>query len=180
MAEIPVYSFDLPFPRLTMSTPLGLNRPPVLRKGGSSAEEPDLGQTGEGSGHLAIVVDRVPLAGPPSLSGKGKSKVSEIRHPGGFDYLRVSVQNAKVVGPSQIEPFLERPSPLATGPPLVFMFGASIFSLLTSSKCRRWFSFLRRPSRTTFAFLCIPLSKASYNTLTSVRPNFLPVSRAFW
>ena len=36
LAEIPIYSFDLPFPRLTMRTPLGLSRPPVLRIGGSS------------------------------------------------------------------------------------------------------------------------------------------------
>ena len=43
LAEIPLYSFDLPFPRLTMRNPLGLNRPPVLRIEGSSAEEPDLG-----------------------------------------------------------------------------------------------------------------------------------------
>ena len=64
LVEIPFYSFDLPFPRLTMRTPLGLSRSSVLRIGGSSVEEPDLGQTGEGSGHLAIVVDRVPLAGP--------------------------------------------------------------------------------------------------------------------
>ena len=43
LAEIPLYSFDLPFPRLTMRNPLGLNRPPVLRIEGSFAEEPDLG-----------------------------------------------------------------------------------------------------------------------------------------
>ena len=161
-----------------MRTPLGLSRPPVLRIRGSSAEEPDLGHSGKGSGCLAIVVDRVPLARPPSLSGKGKSKVSEIRYPRGFDYLRAAVQNTDVVGPSRIEPFLERPSSLATGPPLVFIFGAPIFSLLTSSKCRRWFASLRRHLRTTSAFLCIPLSKASYNTLTSVCPNFLSISGA--
>ena len=57
MGKIPLYSFDLPFPRLTMRTPLGLSRPPVLRIRGSFAEEPDLGQTGEGSVRPAIVVD---------------------------------------------------------------------------------------------------------------------------
>ena len=117
LAEIPLYSFDLLFPRLTMRTPLGLSRPPVLCIRGSSAEEPNLWQTGEGSGRPAIVVDRVPLAGPPSPSGKGKSKVGEIRYP-------------------------------LTSSPLVFMFGAPIFSLLTLSKCRRWFASLRRSSRT--------------------------------
>ena len=94
LVEIPLYSFDLPFPRLTTRTPLGLNRPPVLRIGGSSAEEPNLGQTGEGSGLLAIVVDRVPFVGPPPPFGKGKSKVSEIRYLGGSDYLRVAMRNA--------------------------------------------------------------------------------------
>ena len=109
LAEILLYSFDLPFPRLTMRTPLGLSRPPVLRIRGSSFEEPDLGQTGEGSDRPAIVVYRVPLAGPPSPSGKGKGKgkgkVGEIRYPDGSDYLRAAVQNAEVVGPSRIEPF---------------------------------------------------------------------------
>ena len=94
LAEIPLYSFDLPFPRLTMHTPSGLSCPPILRIGGSSVEEPNLGQTGKGSGRLAIIVNRVPLTGPPSPSGKGKSKVSEIRYPGGFDYLRATVQNS--------------------------------------------------------------------------------------
>ena len=105
LAEILLYSFDLPFPRLTMRTPLGLSHPPVLCIGGSFTKEPDLGQTGEGSGHQAICFDRVPLAGPPSPSGKGKSKVSEIRCPGGSDYLRAAMQNAEVGGPSRIEPF---------------------------------------------------------------------------
>ena len=88
-----------------MCTPLGLNRPPVLGIGGSSVEEPDLGQTGEGSGRPVIVADGVHLAGPPSPSGKGKSKVNEIRYPYGSDYLRAAMQNAEVVGSSWIEPF---------------------------------------------------------------------------
>ena len=163
-----------------MRTSSGPNFSSGMRIGGSSTEEPNLGQISEGFDRLAIVVDQVPLAGPPSPSGKGKSKDSEIRYPGGSDYLRAAMQNAEAVGLVGLSSFLERPSLLATGPPLVFMFGAPIFSLLTSSKCRRWFASLRRPLRTTFSFLCIPLSKASYNTLTSVRPNFLPISRAFW
>ena len=50
LVQIPLYSFDFPFPCLTMRTPLGLIRPPILHIGGSSAEEPDLRQSGEGSG----------------------------------------------------------------------------------------------------------------------------------
>ena len=78
----PLYHLiDLPYtcpimrtsPRPTLSSGLCIR--------GSSADEPDLGQTGEGSGHSAIVIDRVPSAGPPSPLGKGKSKVSEIRYP---------------------------------------------------------------------------------------------------
>ena len=156
------------------------NRSSGLRIGGSSAEELDLGQTGERFGRLAIVVGQVPLAGTPSPSGKGKSKVSEIMYPGGFDYLRDAVQIAEAVGPSQIEPFFGKTFALAIGSPLVFMFGVLIFSLLISFKCRRWFASLRRPSRTASSFLCIPLSKASYVTLTSICPNFLLISRAFW
>ena len=86
LAGIPplYHSFDLPYTCLIMRTSSGPNRSSGLRIGGSSTEEPDLGQTGEGSGRSAIVVDCVPLAGPPSPSGKGKSKVSEIRYHGGF------------------------------------------------------------------------------------------------
>ena len=40
LAKIPLYSFNLPFPRLTIRTPLGLNRPPILRIGGSSSLDP--------------------------------------------------------------------------------------------------------------------------------------------
>ena len=82
LAKIPLYSFGLPFPRLTMRTPLGLNRPLVLCIGDNSAEELDLGKTGEASDRPVSVVNRVPLAEPPSPSGKGKSKVSRPPDPG--------------------------------------------------------------------------------------------------
>ena len=106
MARIsPLYrSFDFPNTCPIMRTSSWPNHYSGLRIRGSSVEEPDLGQTSEGSGHQAIVVDRVPSTGPPSPSGKGKSKVSEIRYPGDSDYLRAVVQKAEVVGPSRIEP----------------------------------------------------------------------------
>ena len=88
----PLYhSFDLPYSCPIMRTSSGPNCSFGLRIGGSSAEEPDLGQTGDGSEHPALVVDRVPSTEPPSPSGKGKGKVSEIRYPGGSDYLRVAL-----------------------------------------------------------------------------------------
>ena len=119
---LPLYhSFDLLYTSPIMRTSSRPNRSSGLRIGGSSTEEPDLEQTGEGSSRSVIVVDRVPLTGPPSPSGKGKSKVSEIRYPCGSDYLMDTMQNAKVVGPSQINPFFGKTLLLATGPTLVFM-----------------------------------------------------------
>ena len=102
---LPLYhSFDLPYSCPIMRTSSRPNRSSGLCIGGSSAEEPDLGQTGEGFGRPAIVVDHVPSTRPLFPSGKGKSKVSEIESPSGSDHLRAAVQNVEAVGPSRIEP----------------------------------------------------------------------------
>ena len=98
LAKIPPFSCPI------MHTSSVSNLSSGLCIGGSSTKEPDLWQICEGSGCPALVVDRVPPVGPPSLSGKGKSKVSEIRYPGGSDYLRAAMQNAEAVGRSRIEP----------------------------------------------------------------------------
>ena len=74
-----------------MCTSSGSSRPSGLRIRGSSTEGSDLEQIGGGSDRPAIVVNRVPLASPPSPHGKGKGKVSEIRYPSGSAYLRVAV-----------------------------------------------------------------------------------------
>ena len=105
-AEVPhfYHPFDLPYSCPIMRTSSGHNRSYGLRIGGSSTNEPGLGQIGEGSGHQAFVVNRVSPTGPPSSSGKGKNKVNEIRYPGGSDYLRATVQNAEAVGPSRFKP----------------------------------------------------------------------------
>ena len=87
-----VHSFAFPFTCAIMRTFFfGLSRPFSLCRGGSSTEGSDLGQIGGGFGRPAIVVDRVPLVGPPSPHGKGKGKVSEIKYPGGSAYLRAVV-----------------------------------------------------------------------------------------
>ena len=92
---LPFYhSFAFPFTCSIMRTSSRPSRPSGLRIGGSSIEGSDLGQIRGGSGRPVLVVDRVPLAGPPSPHGKGKGKVSEIRYPGSSAYLRVAVQNA--------------------------------------------------------------------------------------
>ena len=90
-----------------MSTSSGPSRPSGLRIGDNSTNGSDLGQIGGGPGRPAIVVDHVPLAGPPSPHGKGKGKVSEIRYPGGSAYLRATIHNAEAVGPSRVEPSFE-------------------------------------------------------------------------
>ena len=96
--------FTFPFTCAIIYTSFRPNRPSGLCIGGGSTEGSDLGQIGGGSGRPAIVINQVPLAGPPSPHGKGKGKVSEIMFPGGSAYLRVAVQNAEAVGPSRVEP----------------------------------------------------------------------------
>ena len=108
---LPFYHlFAFPFTRSIMRTSSRQNRPSGLSIGGSSTEGSNLGHIGGGGGggggsnHPILVVDRVPLAGPPSPHGKGKGKVNEIKYPGGSVYLRVTVQNAEGVGSSWVEP----------------------------------------------------------------------------
>ena len=70
------HSLNLPYTCPTMRTSSGPTRSSGLRIVGNYAEEPDLGQIGEGFGRPALVVNHVPSAVPPSPSGKGKGKVS--------------------------------------------------------------------------------------------------------
>ena len=137
LAEVPPFyhSFDLPYSCPIMRTSFGPNCSSGLHIGGSSIEEPDLGQIGEGSGRPALVVDSVPLAGPPSPSGKGKSKVSKIRNPGGSNYLRAVVQNAEAVGPSRIKPSFGKAFATRYRSPFGVHVGAPTVSLLILSKC---------------------------------------------
>ena len=54
-----------------------------------------------------MVVHQDAAREPPSPLGKGKGKISEIRYPSNFRYLRADIQNVKVVGPSRVEPLYE-------------------------------------------------------------------------
>ena len=92
------------YTRSIMRTP---NRSSGLRIGRRPAEEFELGRTDGGSNNLAIVVDRAPPMGHQSPPGKGKGKISEIKHPGGSKYLRAAVRYANAVGPSRVEPLYE-------------------------------------------------------------------------
>ena len=75
------------------------NRSSGLRIRGRHAEESESRRTGGGSYSLAAVVDRAPPSDHPSLSGKGKGEISEIRYPSGSEYLKAVVKYADSVGP---------------------------------------------------------------------------------
>ena len=83
---------------------MGPGRSSVLRTGSNPIEASSSGRTGGESNSLAMVVHRVAPGEPPFPLDKGKGKINEIRYPVGFEYLRASIHNAKVVGPSRVEP----------------------------------------------------------------------------
>ena len=90
-----------------MRTSSSLNRSSGLHIGGRPAKKFESRRTYEGSGNLAAVVDRAPPVGHPSPPAKGKGKISEIKYPGGSEYLRAAVRYVDVVGPSRVEPLYE-------------------------------------------------------------------------
>ena len=73
---LPLYhSFDLPYTCPIMRTSSGPNRSFGLAHKGKFSRGPDLGQTGEGPDRPAIVIDRVPSAGPPSPLAKARVRL---------------------------------------------------------------------------------------------------------
>ena len=95
----------------------GSSRSVGLHIEGRPGEESELGRTGGKLGSPAVVVTRVLPVGFLPSPGKGKGKISEIRYPYGFEYLRTVVRYANVIGPSRVE--LPYAKTLATryGPP---------------------------------------------------------------
>ena len=120
MAGIPplYHSLDLYYTCPIMRTSFGPNRSSGLHIGGRPAEEYESRWTGGGSGSLAVVIYRVPSADHPSPSGKGKGKISEIRYPSGFEYLKATVKHVNVVGPSRVDPLYEKTFITLYRPPL--------------------------------------------------------------
>ena len=101
-----------------------------LRIEGRPVQESELGRTGGRFGSPVAVVAGVLPVGyllPPS---KGKGKISEIRYPCGFEYLRVAVRYVDAVGPSRVEPSFAKIFATCYGP----HFGVRIWcpDLLTS------------------------------------------------
>ena len=116
---MPLYHlFNLPYTFPIMRTSSRPNRSSGLRLGGRPTEESKLRQIGDGSGSLAAVVDRTPLADHPSPFGKGKGKVNEIRYPSGSEYLKAVVKYVDAVGPSRVEPLYEKSFATRYRPPL--------------------------------------------------------------
>ena len=84
---------------------------------GRSTDEFVSGQNGGGLGGPVAVVAGVLPVGYLPLPGKGKGKISEIRYPGGSEYLRAAVRYADAVGPSRVEPSFAKIFATCYGPP---------------------------------------------------------------
>ena len=69
-------------------------------------------------------------SGPPLPLDKGKGRIDEIKYPVGSEYLKLAVQNAPAVGPSQVEPLYGETFARRYRPP----FGVKVWSpdILTS------------------------------------------------
>ena len=77
-------------------------------------------------------------------------------------------------------PLLDIISPLATGLPSMFGFGALTFSLPTSFKCQRWFASSRRSSRMASASLRFPLHPFIKSVLQYFNVCSAQLSPNFW
>ena len=103
--------FILPFCRLVMRAFVS------LRIEGRPAEELLSKRNGDRpGGPIAAIAEVFPVGYLPPL-GKGKGEISEIRYPGGSEYLRIFVRYADAVGPSQIEPSFSKIFATLYGPP---------------------------------------------------------------
>ena len=75
-----------------------------LRIEGRLTKESESRRAGDGLGSPAVVVARVLLVGYLPPPGKGKGKISEIRYPYGFEYLRAIMRYADAVGLNRVKP----------------------------------------------------------------------------
>ena len=108
--------FVLSLRRLVMRASSGFSRPVGLRIEGRPAEESVLGKIGCRLDGPAVVVAGVLPVGYLPLPGKVKGKISEIRYPGGSEYLRAAVRYAEAVGPSRVEPSYTKTFATGYGP----------------------------------------------------------------
>ena len=88
-----------------------------LRIEGRRTEESTSGEMACGlGGPVASVPGVLPIGFLPP-PGNGKGKISEIRYPGGSEYLRVAVRYADVVSPSRVELSFAKIFATRYGPP---------------------------------------------------------------
>ena len=104
---------------------MGPGRSSVLRIESNPVEASSLGRTGGESDSLVVVVHRVAPGEPPFPLDKGKGKINEIRYPNGFEYLRATIHNVEVVGPSRVEPLYDEIFAARYEPP----FGIQVWCL---------------------------------------------------
>ena len=83
---------------------MSLGRSSSLRIGGDSSVAAGSEWTGGASDRSAGVDLRDAPGEPPFPLNKGKGRIDEIKYPGGYEYLKSSVQNASAVGPSKVVP----------------------------------------------------------------------------
>ena len=113
-----LYFFRFPlFPCLFLRTSMGPGSSSVLRIESNPTEASSSGRTDGGIESLVVVVHRAAPEEPPFPLNKGKGKIIENRYLNDFEYLRASIQNVEVVGPSRVEPlfgeiFVARYGPL--------------------------------------------------------------------
>ena len=88
-----------------------------LRIEGRPADESMLGQNGGGLGGPVAVVVGALLRGYLPPSGKGKGNISEIRYPGGSEYLRAAMRYAVAMGLSRVKPSFAKIFATRYGPP---------------------------------------------------------------
>ena len=86
---------------------MGPNRSSVLRIGSYLIEASSSSRIDGGNDNLAVVVHRAAPGEPHFPLDKGKGKINEIWYPTGSEYLRVTIQNTEVVGPSRVEPLYD-------------------------------------------------------------------------
>ena len=177
---LPFYhSSDFPYICPIMRTFFGPSRPSGMPIRGSFFKGSNLGQIGGGSGCPIIVVNWVPLAGPPSPYGKGKGKVSEIRYPSGSADLRAAMKNAEVVGLSRVEPSFGHNFASRYGPPFCVRVWCPDFLTSYIVQVPKMVCFFEVAFENGLRFPLYPFIKSVLHHF-NVCPTFLLTSRAFW
>ena len=108
-----VRSFSL---SLIMRASSGSSHSISLRIEGRPVEDSESARPGSGLCSPATVVVRVRPVGYLPPPGKGKEKISEIKYPCGFEYLRAVVRYADALGPSGVEPLFAKTFTTHHGP----------------------------------------------------------------